>query len=218
VEGVDIPSQKEVDSFLPPVHFNHAILDPDNPMAVDSLTSGEVLTRYRKGHLEAMAKALDVIDETDKKFAKAFGRSYGGAIEEYKCDDADIVLVSIGGMTGTARDAVDMARDAGIKVGLIKLRFVRPFPTKRIAKALEGKKAFAVVDRSVCFGWNTGPMYTEVRAALINASNNYSHFSAIGGLGGADISLKHMTSVIQKLESVKNQPGQHETMWLMKEI
>ncbi len=83
VEGVDVPSQKEVDAFLPAVHFNHAILDPDNPMAVDSLTSGEVLTRYRKGHLEAMAKSLDVIEEVDKKFAKSFGRSYGGAIEEY---------------------------------------------------------------------------------------------------------------------------------------
>ncbi len=218
VEGVDVPSQKEVDAFLPAVHFNHAILDPDNPMAVDSLTSGEVLTRYRKGHLEAMAKSLDVIEEVDKKFAKSFGRSYGGAIEEYKCDDADIVLVAIGGMTGTARDAVDMARDKGIKVGLIKLRFVRPFPTDRIANALKGKKAFAVVDRSVCFGWNAGPMYTEVRAALLNQSNNYSHFSSIGGLGGADISIKHMTSVIEKLESVKSKPGQHDTLWLMKEI
>ncbi len=218
VEGVDVPSQKEVDAFLPPVHFNHAILDPDNPMAVDSLTSGEVLTRYRKGHLEAMVKTLDVIEEVDKKFAKSFGRSYGGAIEEYKCDDADIVLVAIGGMTGTARDAVDMARDKGIKAGLIKLRFVRPFPTDRIANALKGKKAFAVVDRSVCFGWNAGPMYTEVRAALINGDDKYSHFSAIGGLGGADISIKHMTSVIEKLESVKSKPGQHDTLWLMKEF
>jgi len=218
VEGVNIPSQEEVDAFLPPVHFNHAILDPANPMSVDSLTSGEVLTRYRKSHLEAMRKALDVIEETDEKFYKVFGRRHGGAIEEYKCEDADIVLITIGAMTGTARDAVDMAREKGIKVGLIKLRFVRPFPAKRIAKILSSKSAFAVIDRSVSFGWSAGPMYMETRASLINESNAYAHFSAIGGLGGADISLRHMTAVIDKLQSIKNQPGQHETLWLTKEL
>ena len=218
VEGVNIPSQEDVDKFLPSVHFNHAILDPANPMAVDSLTSGEVLTRYRMSHLQSMKKALAVIEEIDSKFYEAFGRKYGGAIEEYKCDDADIALVTIGGMTGTARDAVDMAREKGIKAGLIKLRFTRPFPAVRIAKALSGKKAFAVVDRSVCFGWSAGPMYTEVRAVLINESASYSHFSAIGGLGGADISLRHMSVIIDKLEQIKNQSGEHETLWLTKEL
>jgi len=218
VEGVEIPTQKEVDAFLPPVHFNHAVLDPDDPIAVDSLTSGEVLMRYRKTHLEAMEKALDIIEEVDKKFSASFGRSYGGAIETYQCEDADIVLITVGGMTGTARDAVDIARANGIKVGLLKLRFVRPFPAKRIAKALSDKKGFAVVDRSVCFGWSTGPMYTEIRAALTNENCDFSHFSAIGGLGGADISLKHMLIVIEKLEKEKNQPGQKDTLWLTKEL
>lgn len=218
VEGVDIPTQKEVDAFLPPVHFDHAILDPDFPMAVDSLTSGEVLMRYRKTHLEAMEKALDVIEEVDKNFQAAFGRSYGGAIETYKCDDADIILITIGGMTGTARDAVDMSRENGIRVGLLKLRFVRPFPARQIAQVLSGKKGFAVVDRSVCFGWSTGPMYMEVRASAINESSDYCHFSAIGGLGGADISLKHMLSIIEKLEKEKNQVGQTDTLWLTKEL
>lgn len=140
---------------------------------------------------------------------------YDGCIEEYLCDDADVVLITVGGMSGTGKDAVDAARENGIRAGLIKLRFVRPFPAFRIANALKGKRAFAVVDRSVCFGWNAGPMYMETCAALADASDEYCHFSAIGGLGGADLSFEHMLSCIEKLEQAKSKPGAKETLWLM---
>lgn len=112
-------------------------------------------------------------------------------------------------------DAVDLAREEGIKAGLIKLRFTRPFPAKRIAKAMEGKKAFAVIDRSVSFGWSTGPMYMETRAALVDADEKFAHFSVIGGLGGADISLDMILSTIRKLNVVKEEPGQKDTQWYM---
>ncbi len=217
-EGIDLPTQEEVDQFLPPMApDNHPVLDPNNPFALDPMTAGPLLMKYRKNHLEAMHRALDVIDEVDAKFAKAFGRSYGGAIEEYRCDDADIVLVTIGGMSGTGKDAVDIAREKGIKVGLIKLRFIRPFPAERIAKALSGKKAFCVIDRSVCFGWSQGPMYMETKAALADTDSKFCHFSAIGGLGGADISLQEMLDTIDYLEANKNEPGEKETRWFLKD-
>lgn len=217
-EGVDLPTQAEVDAFLPPMAVNnHPTLDPETPLALDPLTAGPLLLHYRKNHLDAMERALEVIDEVDEKFAKAFGRSYGGAIEEYRCDDADVVLITIGGMSGTGKDAVDLAREKGIRAGLIKLRFVRPFPAARIAAALAGKKAFCVVDRSVCFGWSQGPMHMEVKAALADADAKYSHFSAIGGLGGADISLRDMCVLIDELEAGKNTPGEKETQWLWKD-
>ncbi len=126
-----------------------------------------------------------------------------------------MVLVTIGGMSGTGKDAVDAAREKGIKAGLIRLRFVRPFPAVRLADALAGKKAFAVVDRSVSFGWNSGPMYMETKAAVSDTVEHYASFSAIGGLGGADLSFEHMLSCIEKLEAVKNEPGEKETVWLM---
>lgn len=214
-EGVDLPFQEEVDAFLPPVSFNHAVLDPENPFALDPLTPGPLMMKYRKSHLDAMERALDVIDEVDKEFGDAFGRYYGGAISEYKTEDADVVIVTIAGMTGTGMDAVDIAREQGIKAGLIKLRFTRPFPAKRIAKALSGKKAFAVIDRSVCFGWSQGPMHMEVKAALCDVDNQFCHFSAIGGLGGADISIDMMLSTIRKLDEQKNEPGEKETQWYM---
>jgi len=214
VEGLDVPAQQEVDEFLP-AHSGYTYLDPSHPQALDPLTPGELMMNYRKNHLDAMETALGVIDEVDTKFAEKFGRSYGGCIEEYRCEDADVVLVTIGGMTGAGKDAVDNARERGIKAGLIKLRFVRPFPAQRIAKALEGKKAFAVVDRSVCFGWSKGPMYVETKAAVADADSKYCSFSVIGGLGGADLSYEKLVACVNKLEAMKNEPGEKETLWLM---
>ncbi len=216
-EGLILPEQAEVDAFLPPMGSdNHPVLDPDNPFALDPLTPGPILMKYRKNHLDAMATALDVIDEIDEKFHKAFGRSYGGAIEEYRCEDAEVVMVTIAGMSGTGKDAVDIARDRGIKAGLIKLRFIRPFPAKKMRAALDGKRAFCVVDRSVCFGWSQGPMYMETKAAIVDAENKMAHFSVIGGLGGTDISVDDMLVIIDDMEKVKGQVGECETKWLMK--
>ena len=216
-EGVDVPEQKEVDEFLPAPSFSHCVLDPEKPFALDPLTPGPLLMKYRKNHLDAMEKALEVIEEIDREFGEKFGRSYGGAVSSYRAEDAEVVLVTIGGMTGTGMDAVDMAREKGIKAGLIKLRFIRPFPAKRIAKLLEGKKAFAIVDRSVCFGWSQGPMHMEVKAALADVDEKYAHFSAIGGLGGADISLRNLLETIELLEAVKDAPGEKATKWFMNE-
>lgn len=216
-EGVDVPDQKEVDEFLPVPSFAHCVLDPEKPFALDPLTPGPLLMKYRKSHLDAMEKALDVIEEIDKEFGDKFGRYYGGAISEYRTEDAEVILITIAGMTGTGMDAVDIAREKGIKAGLIKLRFVRPFPAKRIAQALQGKKAFAVVDRSVCFGWSQGPMHMEVKAAIVDVDEKYAHFSAIGGLGGADISLQNMLDTITQLDAQKNESGEKTTKWFMNE-
>lgn len=112
-------------------------------------------------------------------------------------------------------EETDAAREKGIKAGLIKIRFVRPFPAERIAKALAGKKAFAVVDRSVSFGWNCGPMYMETKAALADADEKYCSFSAIGGFGGADISFEYLLRCIEKLEAEKDRPGKRETICLI---
>ena len=214
IEGLEVPAQEEVDAFLP-AHKGYAYLDPGHPQALDPLTPGDLMMKYRKDHLEAMEAALDVIDEVDAKFAAAFGRSYGGCLEEYRTEDADLVLITVGGMSGTGKDAVDAAREKGVKAGLIRLRFTRPFPAKRLAAALKGKKAFAVVDRSVSFGWSRGPMYMETKAAIADADERYASFSAIGGLGGADLSYGHMLRCLEKLEAIKNEPGEKETLWLM---
>ena len=212
IEGVDVPGQDEVDAFLP-AYSLPAKLDPKTPQALDPMTPGELLMKYRENHLAAMQRALGVIDEVDAKFAAAFGRSYGGCIDTYRLDDADYALVTVGGMTGTARDVVDELREAGMKFGLLKLRFTRPFPAERVKSALAHVKGFAVIDRSVSFGWNAGPMYVETCAALGDVLAGKAHFSAVGGLGGADISMAHIRSAAEKLLALKD-AGRADTLWL----
>lgn len=215
-EGVDIPKQNDVDGFLPPYRPTHMAFDPENPMAIDPLTPGDILMEYRYNHLKAMQCALDVIDKVDEEFGKKFGRSYGGTIEEYRCEDADILLVVMGSMAGTGKEAVDIKRDEGINVGLIKVRAIRPFPNKRILEAMKGKSAFAVVDRNVCFGWNTGALYMETKAAVSSIGNTLTSMPVIGGLGGADITLKHFLDCIDILDECKEEKKEQPCMWLKK--
>lgn len=214
-ERVEIPGQDMVDEFLPKYESKHVSLDPERPMAVDPLTSGDILWKYRANHLKSMQKALDVIDSVDAEFEEKFGRSYGGAIEKYRLDDADTVIITIGSMTGTAREAVDIMRENGEKVGLLKVRFLRPFPAKSIREALIGKKSFVVVDRSVSFGWNTGVLYMEVKSAISDLCERTCNMSAIGGLGGADISVKGLLDCIKTvIKASKTTKGQIETYWM----
>ncbi|HPA32073.1 MAG TPA: hypothetical protein PLV24_00680 [Anaerolineaceae bacterium] len=213
-ERVEIPHQPAVDDFLGVYHADHVSLDPDTPMAVDPLTSGEILWRYRKGHLDAMQKALQVIEQTDDAFEQVFGRRYGGVIDTYKMDDADFVIVTMGATTGTAREAVDVVRSLGMKIGLLKVRFLRPFPDKKIREILSGKQGFVVIDKNVCFGWNTGVLYMEIKAAISELGHPISSMPAIGGLGGADISVDQLVTCIQVLVKQGSQrPGQLDTYW-----
>lgn len=217
-EGVILPDQQAVDAFLlDPAESMKAFLDPTRPLSLDPLTAGPLLMKYRKNHLDAMNTALTVLEDIDAEFGRLFGRSYGGAIETYRLDDADVVLVTIAGMSGTAKDAIDIARGRGIRAGLIRIRFTRPFPAARIADALAGKKAFSVIDRSCSFGWSQGPMHMEVKAALADNGMSACHFSTIGGLGGADISLDDILQVIDMLEAMKDEPGEKPVHWLMKD-
>jgi pyruvate ferredoxin oxidoreductase alpha subunit/phenylglyoxylate dehydrogenase alpha subunit len=214
-ERVEVPDQKVVDDFVRKFELKHLAYDPKNPMSVDPLTSGALVMKFRESHLNAMQSALKVIEDIDKDFEKQFGRSYGGVIDTYLCDDAEIVLVTIGSHTGTAREAIDIARANGKKVGLLKVRFMRPFPVEKIKEVLKNKRGFAVIDRSVSFGWNAGPVYVEVKSALGDLSEKKSSFSAIGGLGGADITLQHVLDCIDKLSELSNEPaGQVDTIWL----
>lgn len=215
-ERVEIPSQEQVDEFLPRYKCEHVAYDPQNPMAVDPLTPGKILINYRENHLQSMQKVKDIIEKVDREFKEKFGRSYGGLIDTYRCEDAEIVVVTIGANVGTTRVAVDLAREKGKKVGLIKVRFMRPFPNEKIAEVLSNKKGYAVIDRSVSFGWNSGVLYQEVKAAVSDLNQNLCSISAIGGLGGLDISLNHVMSVIDVLDKAikEEKQGQLQTMWL----
>lgn len=190
---VEIPEATGVDDFLPPYNPTHVRLDPSLGICVNNVAvSGQLVTQYRFAHARAMESAKRVINEVDEDFGRRFGRSYGGLLEEYCLADAEVVLLSIAGICGTLREVVDRARDRGIKLGMLKLRSLRPFPTAEVCRALSGKKAVGVIDRNVSLGWNAGVVYLELRAALNGAAGAPPLAGFVAGLGGLEITLDQL--------------------------
>ena len=190
-ERVEIPDKEDVDAFLPPIDLPQ-YLDVNHPAIVDPNTVGSYLIRYREDHLKCMQHAKKLIGEINGEFAERFGRDWGGLIDGYRLDDAEYVIVTMGATTGAARVVVDSYREKGVKLGLLKVRFMRPFPDEEIAKALEGRKAYGVIDRSVSFGWDRGVLAVEVFAALGRAGVKTPGISFIGGLGGLDLRTEYV--------------------------
>jgi pyruvate ferredoxin oxidoreductase alpha subunit/phenylglyoxylate dehydrogenase alpha subunit len=221
VERVEIPDQDEINDFLGEKNTNwHAALDPDRPMGVDPLTGGAggpgpaMFARYRKGSCKAMQNALTVIAEVHQEWGKRFGRHHAPLVEEYQLEDAEYAIVTIGSMTGAGKDAVDMAREAGERVGLIKIKTFRPFPLQAVCQALSKIRTVGVVDRSVSFGWNSGPVYQELLSAQYFLKERIPAVSFIGGLAGADITVEHFSGVIETTARALRGEAVTHPIWL----
>lgn len=218
---VELPGQAEVDDFLGVKDVNwHVALDPLRPMAVDPLTGGSGgkgpsnFVRYRKGQCRGMQNALRVISEVHADWARRFGRQFAPLIEAYRMEGADYAIMTLGSMTGAAKDAVDEARDAGKRVGLIKVKTFSPFPLEALLDALQTIRALGVVDRSVGFRWNCGPMYQETMGVLYRLGRHLPSMSFIGGLAGADITVGHFHRVIEATEKLLTGAAPPEPVWL----
>ena len=221
VEKVELPDQEDVDAFLEKRPNNwHVALDPERPMGVDPLTGGAIgigpslFVRYRKGLCKGMQNALRIITEVHQDWGKRFGRHHAPLVEEYRLDDAEYAIVTIGSMTGAGKDAVDLAREQGEKVGLIKVKTFRPFPLQALRQAVSKVKALGVVDRSVSFGWNSGPVYQELLSVLYFLDRRIPSTSFIGGLAGADITIEHFGRVIETTARTLKGEVPSEPIWL----
>jgi len=194
-EGVDIPEIKKIDAFLPPFDPEGIEFRASKPLsqAAAVLGSGPYSYFRYETHLASMG-ALQAHREISLEFEKLFGRSYG-AVEEYRNDDAEISIVMIGSFATRAMDAIDAMRESGIKVGLLRLRFVRPFPAADIRLALSGKKAAAVLDQNLSTG-RGGILHSEIASALYGIKNTPPVLVPfIGGLGGRDISSEEFFEI-----------------------
>ena len=211
---VDVPDQEAVDLFLPPHKPGQLVLDPANPMAVDPGTPGDLLTEFRYKHLAAMEKAKEKIGQVDREFAQHFGRSYGGLIEAYRCDDAQYLFAAMGSAAGTSRVAVDRAREKGIPVGLVKVRALRPFPAKELARIAAGKKAIGILDRNVSFGWNSGTLFMEARSAFLAEGVNLPMINFVAGLGGCDIRLDQIEGCMERVVEAARTGSTQEVHWV----
>jgi pyruvate/2-oxoacid:ferredoxin oxidoreductase alpha subunit len=199
-QRVEVPIQEEVDRFLAPVEKNERLrLCLENPMAFSSYTApGELYTEYRYKLCAALQRAKEKYEQVEKEFQGIFGYGYGGQIEEYKTEDADVVIVTMGSCTGTAKGVIDRQREAGVPVGLVKIRMFRPFPEERLIKALKGKKAIGVIDRNVHYAGCCGHGAQELRGILSElGSPKPVLVDFIAGLGGCDITPSHVERVIE---------------------
>lgn len=214
-EAVQIPEQEAVDQFLAPLKDQpqRMTLKPGTATGCGSHGIGAGFVEFRKKHMAALERVKDKWDEIDSSFNQAFGRSYGGQIEAYRCDDADIVLVTSGSAVGTARTVIDAKRQEGIKVGLVKLRLFRPFPVERLTPVLKGKKAVGVLDRSICFGWGCGPLYMELNA-ITRHIGIMPMLSFIDGLANMDITKEHIAGMVDDIHNASQGNACREVTWL----
>jgi pyruvate ferredoxin oxidoreductase alpha subunit len=206
VEPVEIPEQQDVDSFLPPYEPD-VILDPARPAMIGTFMPAEYIMELRRQTAGAVESAKNVIQEVNDEFATRFGRDYGGLIDTYQMDDAEVALVTMGTVTSTSRQVVDELRQEGKKVGLIKLRFFRPFPSEELKNALKDTAAVGVVDRSLSF-IGGGQAFNEVRSALYGHSIPIiNHLAGLGGRDVTEMQIKNMfelTLSAAKGEKVKS--------------
>jgi pyruvate ferredoxin oxidoreductase alpha subunit len=196
VEGVDIPEQAIVDRFLPKfVPLN--TLDPRSPMTINHVTPPEFATEMRYQQDRAVQASKEVIMRVDEEYAKLTGRRYGGLFEAYRMEDAEYALVGAGTWVGIARDVVDELRAEGKRAGLIKLRYMRPFPGEELKAATGSLKALGTFDRSASFN-DFGPVFTETRNALYGSGLPISDH--IAGIGGRDITPEMVREMYDLVE------------------
>ena len=150
-----------------------------------------------------MERAGEAILEVAERFGRMSGRNYG-FFEEYRTEDAEYLMVIMGSAAGTAKAAVDMLRDEGHKVGVLKLRVFRPFPEKEIAEAIRrsGCKAVAIMDRCESYNGCSGPLGSEIPAGLFRNKVMVETVNYIYGLAGRDFTVEHVRGVFAELEKV----------------
>ncbi len=211
-ERVSVPDQETVDGFLPSYKAPY----PVDPTISDSWPSSGIPpalhTTYRRLHEEVLEDSKDVIDGVDAEFGEVFGRSYGGLVERYRCDSADSMLVTMGSMTTAARRAVDRLRADGEKIGLVKLRFIRPFPIAEFRELAGEVDAIGVVDRMVLHGTRGGGAFADVKSALYALEDRPPVMGFVAGMGGEDISIDDFTTMGRKVARVAS------TGWLEREV
>ncbi len=171
------------------------------PVAVGALDMQPQFFEHKRHQAQGMMNAIDVFKEVAEEYEKATGRKQFPYFEEYKTEDADVIMVLIGSSADTAQAAVDTMREKGVKAGTIKLRMFRPFPAAMLANALKGAKAIAVMDKVDSFAADGGPLFHEVRSAMFDCARMPIQ-SYIYGLGGRDVTPESLCEGFEKTAAV----------------
>lgn len=197
IEPMILLDKEEVDSYLPP--FKPALrLDPKNPLTIGPVGMPDVYTEAKKAHDEAIKDSKAVVVEAWKEFGDRFGRYYN-PVETYKTEDAEYMLVTMGSISETAMTAVDAMREAGKKVGLVRIRLWRPFPVEELFEAVKGAKALAVIDRAMTLNAVGGAVCGEIKTVLYDRGVHPYVKNFVAGLGGRDVTVQNFDEMIDDL-------------------
>jgi pyruvate ferredoxin oxidoreductase alpha subunit len=202
VDPVDVPEKEKVEKFLPSYKPDHAYLDTKRPMSIGTFTDPSYYMDARHDMELAMESAQKIIAKAHTEFSEIFGRDYG-FVEKYRSEDADLIIVAMGSICSTIKDVVDELRDAGEKIGLVRVRVFRPFPTNQIYEAIKGASKIGVIDKNISFSVG-GVLTTEIRSKTGLDASGF-----IVGLGGRDIKPSDIMEIIEKTKN----PTKH-TQWI----
>lgn len=209
----EIPDQAKIDDFLPE-YKSGWVLDVNKPCSHANLVSPEWYMEFRYMIQEAMENAKRLIPQIDKEYGKRFGHEYGGLVEKYRCDGADLVLLTMGTMGSDAKLAVDKLRTEGLKVGSARVRVFRPFPVEEIVKLAASSRMLVTMDRHISFGME-GFLGSEVKASVYGQEDRPLFAGFIAGLGGRDVTAETIEKVAKKsLKMLDAGRVEKETEWV----
>jgi len=201
IEVVNFLEDKAVRDFVGNYQPNYPLLDTEKPLTYGPLDLYDYYFEHKRQQIEDIKKSKSIILDVAKEFKEISGREYG-LFESYKLDDADTAIVVLSSTAGTVKAVVNQLRDEGKKVGLLKPRVIRPFPYQEIAEALSHLKAVAILDRSDSFGGFGGPLFTEIRSAMMEYGKMPENINIIYGLGGRDMNQQDAINVYSQLEEI----------------
>ncbi len=201
-ERVDIPSQEQVDSYLPPFEPRQ-VLDPAEPMSIGAMVGPEAFMEVKYlAHAKQM-QAIELIPKLAEEFKNIFGRDSGGLIRTYQIEDAETVIIAMGSILGTIKDVVDEMRAEGHKIGVLGIISFRPFPLEQVREALSKSKRFLILEKSLAVGMG-GIVATNVRMAV--SGMGLKGFTAIAGLGGRAIPKSSLHKLFRQAELEEIEP------------
>jgi pyruvate ferredoxin oxidoreductase alpha subunit len=203
VENVNIYDDDKVKKFIGEYNPRYLLIDRQHPLTFGPMTFSDSYFEHKVSQMQGINASPPVVLEVGKEFKQTFGgtREYG-FFEAYRMDDAKIALVVLGSTAGATREVVNELRDEGVRAGFVKLRMFRPFPAEELAKVLLPLKAVAVLDRSIAYGADGGPVHIEVRSALFGKPNPPQVVSYVYGLGGKPCDNEHIRVAYEDLKQI----------------
>jgi pyruvate ferredoxin oxidoreductase alpha subunit len=214
VEPVDLPTQEQVDAFLPPFEPRQ-LLDPDEPVTIGAMVGPEAFAEVKYLMHAKQMQALDLVPELAAEFSQAFGRTAGGLVRPYRSADADTIVVALGSVLGTIEDTVDELRERGLRIGALGITCFRPFPLDELREALGHAERVIVLEKAFAIGIG-GIVGQNVRLALSELP--VSVYDVVAGLGGRAITQRSLRGLVADVLEERLEPGRLEFLDLDREL